>query len=77
MVLTNARGLSIMMVKMKLPENVRAYFQRQGKIGAAKRKELLTPERRSEIARQAANARWAATVKEPITKSAKAKKGTR
>lgn len=77
MVLTNARGLSIMIVTMKLPENVRAYFQRQGKIGAAKRKELLTPERRSEIARQAANARWAVQVKEPTVKSTKAKKGTK
>ncbi|MGO9340179.1 MAG: hypothetical protein ACLPY1_22000 [Terracidiphilus sp.] len=48
-----------MIVTMKLPENVKAYFQRQGKIGAAKRKELLTPERRSEIARTAAQARWA------------------
>ncbi len=75
--LTNARGLSIMIVTMKLPENVRAYFQRQGKIGAAKRKELLTPERRSEIARQAANARWATKVKEPIAKSTRAKKGTK
>jgi len=44
---------------MKLPENVKAYFQRQGKIGAAKRKELLSPERRSEIARTAAQVRWA------------------
>lgn len=44
---------------MKLPENVRAYFQRQGKIGAAKRLETLTPERRSEIARNAATTRWA------------------
>jgi len=43
---------------MKLPKDIRAYFQRQGKIGAAKRKSLLTPERRSEIARLAAQARW-------------------
>jgi hypothetical protein len=48
-----------MVITMKLPENVKAYFQRQGKIGAAKRKELLSPERRSEIARTAAQARWA------------------
>jgi hypothetical protein len=48
-----------MIATMKLPENVKAYFRRQGKIGAAKRKELLTPERRSEIARTAAQARWA------------------
>lgn len=48
-----------MIVTMKLPEYVKAYFQRQGRIGAAKRRELLTPERRSEIARIAAQARWA------------------
>jgi len=70
--LTYARGLSIMIVTMKLPENVKAYFRRQGKIGAAKRKELLTPERRSEIARTAAQARWAKltehTPKEKATK---------
>jgi hypothetical protein len=59
---------------MKLPENVRAYFQRQGKIGAAKRKEMLTPERRSEIARDAANARWATQVKETTVKQSKPKK---
>jgi hypothetical protein len=52
-------GLSIIACTMKLPENVRAYFQRQGKIGAAKRQEVITPERRSEIARKAAQARWA------------------
>jgi hypothetical protein len=65
------------MITMKLPENVRAYFQRQGKIGAAKRKEVLTPERRSEIARQAAIARWSRPVKEPTVPKAKAKKGTK
>jgi hypothetical protein len=43
---------------MKMPDNVRAYFQRQGRIGAAKRKANLTPEQRSEIARMAARARW-------------------
>ena len=48
-----------MIATMKLPENVKAYFQRQGRIGAAKRKESLTPERRSEIARKAATTRWA------------------
>jgi hypothetical protein len=47
-----------MIITMKLPENVKAYFQRQGKIGAAKRKEALSPGRRSEIARIAAQARW-------------------
>ncbi len=44
---------------MKLPENIKAYFQRQGRIGAAKRMEVVSPERRSEVARTAAIARWA------------------
>lgn len=61
-------GLSIILYTMKLPENVRAYFQRQGKIGAAKRQEAITPERRSEIARKAAQARWANKTAKTTTK---------
>lgn len=48
---------------MKIPENVRAYFQRQGKLGAKRRMEMLSPERRSEIAKKAAEARWARQAK--------------
>lgn len=44
---------------MKLPEPVREFFRRQGKIGARKRHNKLSPERRREIARIAAQARWA------------------
>ena len=44
---------------MKLPEHIREFFRRQGKIGAAKRHANLSPERRREIARQAIQARWA------------------
>jgi hypothetical protein len=62
---------------MKLPENVKAYFQQQGKIGAAKRKELLTPERRSEIARKAAQTRWANQAKATQAKHGPTKKGTK
>jgi len=61
-------GLSIILFTMKLPENVRAYFQRQGKIGAAKRQEVITPERRSEIARKAAQTRWAKKAAKTTTK---------
>lgn len=43
---------------MKMPGEVREYFRRQGKIGAKKRHANLTPERRREIARAAARARW-------------------
>jgi len=62
---------------MNLPDNVRAYFQRQGKIGAAKRQELLTPERRSEIARQAATARWGNSLNKTSAKKSQTKKGTK
>jgi len=62
---------------MKLPDNVRAYFQRQGKIGAAKRQEVVTPERRSEIARKAATTRWANSVKKSDATAWQAKKGTK
>jgi hypothetical protein len=43
---------------MKLPEDVKKFFRKQGKIGAKKRSANLSPERRQEIARDAANARW-------------------
>jgi hypothetical protein len=58
-----------MLDAMKLPEDIREYFRKQGKIGAAKRKANLTPERRQEIARLAAETRWA-KAKENSKKSA-------
>ncbi len=62
---------------MELPENIRAFFREQGKIGAAKRQEVIPPERRSEIARKAAVTRWANRVKETPVKFDVPKKGTR
>jgi len=44
---------------MKLPENIREFFRRQGSIGGKKRNAQLTPEQRSEIGRKAVEARWA------------------
>ena len=44
---------------MKMPEDVKEFFRRQGKIGAKKRHANLTPEQRQEIARMAARTRWA------------------
>lgn len=44
---------------MKLPKSVKDFFREQGKIGAEKRSANLSPERRQEIARKAAQARWA------------------
>jgi len=45
---------------MKLPDDIRELFRRQGSIGGKKRNAGLTPEQRSEIGRRAAQARWAA-----------------
>jgi hypothetical protein len=51
------------MRKPKLPEDIRAYFARMGaeggRIGAERRMEKISPERRREIARNAIAARWA------------------
>jgi hypothetical protein len=66
-----------MLNTMKLPENIREYFQRQGRIGAAKRLEVVTPEQRSEIARTAAVARWANKPKKKAATTSRAKKGTK
>jgi hypothetical protein len=50
------------MRKPKLPDNIRAFFVTMGaeggKIGGKARAEKLSPERRSEIARNAVAARW-------------------
>ena len=45
---------------MKLPENIREFFRRQGSIGGKKRNAGLNREQRREIARRAAEARWSA-----------------
>jgi hypothetical protein len=47
------------MSDMKMPPEVLEFFRQTGRIGARKRNALMTPERRSQIARIAANARWA------------------
>lgn len=44
---------------MKLPDEVREFFRRQGRIGGKIRAQNLTPEERSEGARRAVEARWA------------------
>lgn len=49
--------------KPKIPEDIRAYFARMGaeggRIGAERRMEKISPERRREIARNAIAVRWA------------------
>lgn len=57
--LTSARGPSIIRRStVKLPKHIREFFRRHGKIGAAKRHAEMSPERRREVARKAALARW-------------------
>jgi hypothetical protein len=54
---------------MKLPDEIREFFRKQGRIGAAKRHASLTPKRRSEIARKAVETRWAKEKARTIKKS--------
>jgi hypothetical protein len=48
-----------------LPKKVRNYFAAEGKKGGKTRAQHLTPERRREIARNAARARWAKRQRKP------------
>ncbi len=59
LLLTDAEGVCIIARLMRLPEDVRAFFRRQGSIGGKKRNAQLSPEQRSAIGRKAAQARWA------------------
>jgi hypothetical protein len=56
---------------MKLPRDVKEFFRKQGKIGAKKRSANLSPQRRSEIARAAAIARWTTVKAEGNAKEGK------
>ena len=60
------------MLAMELPEDVKEYFRKQGRIGAKKRSANLSPERRKEIARIASEARWGGK-----RKKSSQKKGTK
>jgi len=55
-------GVKLVRVKRKLSAEALAFFKKEGakggKIGGKKRLTTITPERRSEIARDAATARW-------------------
>lgn len=43
----------------KMSKAMAEYFRNQGSIGGKKATDAMTPERRKEIARKAAQARWA------------------
>lgn len=49
---------------MALSKEAREYFAKEGRRGAKIRARNMTPERRKEVARKAAQARWARRKKE-------------
>jgi hypothetical protein len=58
----DAIGLAVMVAKIatgELQDNMKSGRVQSGKAGAKARADALTPERRSEIAKAAAEARWA------------------
>jgi hypothetical protein len=61
------------MVRKKLSPDVLEFFKKQGakggKIGGTKRAANMTPEQRSEAARNAVKARWAKQKEERTTQS--------
>lgn len=60
------------MPKKKLPEDIRAYFAKEGakggKIGGTKRSASMTPEERTALAKKAAAARWKKAKRTPAGK---------
>lgn len=44
---------------MDMPDDVREFFRKQGSIGGKRRMKKLSAEERTEIARKAAESRWA------------------
>jgi len=57
---------------MKLPDDVREFFRKQGSIGGKRKNAKLSAEERSEAARHAAAARWAAHKQDAAVKDRKA-----
>jgi hypothetical protein len=53
---------------MKLPDEIREFFRKQGSIGGKKRNRALSPEQRQESARKAAQARWSKRDEKPAAK---------
>lgn len=72
---TNTQGVRIIAVPMKLPDEIREYFRKQGATGGKTRAENLTAEQRSELARKAVNARWAKAKKSAKPKQTKRTRG--
>jgi len=68
------KGLRIM-VRMKLPDEIREFFKKQGAVGGKTRAENLTAEQRSEAARKAVQSRWAKSKKVSKKKRSKNVRG--
>jgi hypothetical protein len=64
----NVRRPYVTFRRMNLPDEVREFFRRQGRIGGRTRAQNLTPEERSEGARRAVEARWAKRKGKPAGK---------
>ena len=58
---------------MDMPDNVREFFRKQGSIGGKRRMKKLTPEERTEIAKKAAESRWADKIAKHSDKAAKSR----
>jgi hypothetical protein len=66
-----------MSARKKLPEAALEFFRKQGRIGGRTRAANLTPEERSEQARNAVQARWANQVKKTTPKKSEGTKGAK
>lgn len=51
-------GMHNLTPAVRLPDEIREFFRQQGSRGGKKRNRNLSPEKRREIARKAAQARW-------------------
>ena len=70
------RGQSIIGgMKLDLPDEIREFFRRKGKLGAKRRQQVLSPEKRREIARIAAQARWSKQLPSKKAKASEADNG--
>ncbi|MGZ6423676.1 MAG: hypothetical protein ACXWSR_22295 [Bdellovibrionota bacterium] len=60
---------------MKLPDDIREFFRKQGTIGGKSRAKNMTADERSEASRTAVQARWAKEKKSAKPKRSKTTRG--
>jgi len=61
------------MVPVDMPDDLREFFRKQGSIGGKRRMKRLSPRERTEIARKAAQSRWADKATKKSGQAAKSK----